>query len=68
MEHSTGRVTLIGVPPRQDGANEKIQKLNSLLALEKGFGYKFFESPALSAINPRSVKTKFTLRLMASLS
>ena len=41
MEHSAGRVILIGVPPRHDGTNESSQKLNSLPALDKGLGYKF---------------------------
>ena len=41
MEQSTGRIKIIGVPPRHDGTNESIDKLNSLLKLDRGFGYKY---------------------------
>ena len=41
MANSAGRVIAIGVPPRHDGTSEPIQELNSLLALNKCFGYKF---------------------------
>ena len=41
MASSAGRVILIGVPPRHDGTIKQIQDLNALLALDRGFGYKF---------------------------
>ena len=41
MEQATGRVIIIGVPPRHDGTNLSIQELNYLLSLDKGFGYKY---------------------------
>ena len=41
MEQSTSRRIIIGVPPRHGGINDAIQKLNSLLQLDRGFGYKY---------------------------
>ena len=41
MQQTNGRIIIIGVPPRHDGTNEAIQQLNSLLQLDRGFGYKY---------------------------
>ena len=41
MAVSAGCVIVIGVPPRHDGTIQQIRDLNALLALDRGFGYKF---------------------------
>ena len=41
MAQATARVIVVGVPPRHDGTLEEIRQLNSLLALDRRFGYKY---------------------------
>ena len=41
MANATGRIVVIGVPPRHDGTCDQIREINSLLALDSRFGYKY---------------------------